>query len=209
MEERTIKSKGKSKVSAEADQAKIQYTIIAKDENQSTVAERLKDKSERMKLALDNEGLEDFYSIRYDIRERNQDENQKESKYVGVHSYTLSLNDVESVGSVIDILTNNSVDEIKNVEFELSDETYNECRKKAIKQAMENARMEAKAAAQAESYIINGIHSVNVEKTHRRPRGNNNAVMLSSISKEDTSTNIERDDVDVSAEVLVKYNITS
>lgn len=209
MEEKTIKSKGQSKVSAEADQANIQYTILARDKNQSTVAEQLKDKSERMKSALDSEGLDDYYSVRYDIREKNQDENQKESEYVGIHSYRLSLDDVDSVGSVIDTLTNNSVDEIKNVAFKLSDDTYNRCRKKAIKRAMGNARMEAKAAAQAESYNISGVYSVDVDKTHRRTRGNNNAVMLSSIPKEETTTNIKKGDVDVSAEVLVKYNITT
>lgn len=204
----TIRVSGNSTVKETPDQAVVDFSIVSEDDDQSVVVSDLDDVSKTVLSALEKEhGLrEEVTTRRFSVDQQSHHGEQKpENNYKGVHSYSVTVTDIEQVGSVIDTLATNGVESLRNVEFNLSHSKYKECREEAIKKAVQDARNEAEVAASAESLEIGTVIEMSVDQTHRNPVSRTSGVMLSSMTKESMSTDVKDEDVSVSVTVKVEY----
>lgn len=211
MTDSTVSVTGESTVTETPDQAAVSFSVVSEDDDQSVVVSELDDDSTTVLAALEEQhGLsEEVTTQRYSIdRQRSpHQEEVDEEDYRGIHAYTVTLTDTERVGDVIDTLVTNGADSLDNVEFNLSDSTYQECREEAIRGAVEDARNEARIAAEAENLVLNSVVEMNVDRTNRAPVSRSSGVALA-MSAEDVSTDVKNEDVSVSATVSVEYTLT-
>lgn len=209
MTDSTVSVSGDSTVSETPDQAVVSFSVVSEDDDQSVVVSDLDDVSKTVLSALEEEhGLsEEVTTQRFSVdRQTHHGEHDPENDYRGVHSYSVTLTDTGRVGSVIDTLVTNGVDTLDNVEFNLSESTYEECREEAIRGAVQDARHEAEVAADAEDLDLGAVVEMNVDRTHRNPVSRSSGVMLA-MSSQDMSTDVQNEDVSVSATVNVEYNL--
>lgn len=199
-----------STVEETPDQAVVDFSVVSEDDSQFVVVSDLDDISKTVLSALeeDHNLKEEVTTRSYSVDKlSHHGEKDPEHNYKGVHRYSVTIDDTEEVGSVIETLVKNNVETLGNVEFNLSRSTYEECREKAIKRAVQEARNEAEVAAGSESLELGSVIEMNVEQTHRSPVSRTSGVMLSSMSAEDMSTDVHNEDVSVSAVVEVEYQL--
>lgn len=207
-----INTNGQSTVHETPDVATINFSVTSKGDDQKGVAESMRSTSDELSDALESINVStDLHTENYNItnvrNNRRNSEEELDHNYEGNHSYSLSVEDIDSVGSIIDLLVNNGVSQIRQVHFELSEDTYSRLRNRAIEEAVENARLEAEIAAEAEELSINGVSEITVERTHQNPVSRGGDVMMA-MSVEDTSTEIKNDDASVTATVSIEYNLS-
>lgn len=208
--ESTVSVSGNSTVEETPDQAVVDFSVVSEGDDQSVIVSDLDDASKTVLSALEKEhGLrEEVTTRRFSVNQQsNHGENDPEYDYEGVHSYEVTVTDTEQVGSVIDTLVTNGVETLGNVEFNLSQSTYEECREKAIKRAVQEARNEAEVAASAESLELGTVIEMNIDQTHRTPVNRSTGVMLSAMSADNMSTDVQDENVSVSATVQVEYQL--
>lgn len=206
----TVSVSGNSTVEETPDQAVVDFSVVSENDDQSVVVSDLDDISRKVLSAL-----EEDHNLREQVTTRSFSVNQQshhgedepENDYKGVHRYSVTVTDTEQVGSVIDTLVTNGVETLGNVEFNLSQSTYEECREEAIKRAVQEARNEAEVAAGAEILKLGQVIEMNVDQTNRSPVRRTSGVMLSAMSAEDMSTDVQDEDVSVSALVEVEYQL--
>lgn len=208
--ESTVSVSGNSTVEETPDQAVVGFSVVSEGDDQSVVVSDIDDVSKTVLSALEEEhGLrEEVTTRRFSVnKQSNHLENEPEYDYEGVHSYEVTVTNTEQVGSVIDTLATNGVETLGNVEFNLSQSTYEECREEAIKRAVQEARSEAEVAAGAESLELGTVIEMNVDQTHRAPVNRPTGVMLSAMSADNMSTDVQDENVSVSATVQVEYQL--
>lgn len=206
----TVSVSGNSTVEETPDQAVVNFSVVSEDDDQSVVVSDLDDISKKVLSALEEEHdlREQVTTRRFSVdQQSHHGEDEPENDYKGVHSYSLTVTDTEQVGSVIDTLMTNGVETLDNVEFNLSQSTYKECREEAIKTAVQEARNEAEVAAGTELLQLGTVIEMNVERTNRSPVRRTSGVVLSSMSAEDMSSDVQNEDVSVSAVVEVEYQL--
>lgn len=205
----TVNVSGEYTVSETPDLAVVSFAIVSQDDDQSVVVSELDDVSRTVTAALeDHYGLsEEVTTQEFSVdRQTHRGDHDPENDYKGVHSYSVTLRDTEKVGDVIDTVVTNGADMLENVEFKLAQSTYEECREKAIRSAVRDARQEAEVAAATENLEPVSVVEMTVNRTHRNPVNRNSGVMLA-MSSQDMSTDVQNENVSVSATVDVEYNL--
>ena len=128
--ESTVSVSGNSIVEETPDQAVVDFSVVSEGDDQSVIVSDLDDASKTVLSALEEEhGLrEKVTTRRFSVNQQSHHgENDPEYDYEGVHSYEVTVTETEQVGSVIDTLVTNGVETLGNVEFNLSQSTYEEC----------------------------------------------------------------------------------
>ena len=169
----TITVGGNGQVQAQADRAVIRVGVLATGDEISTVRNQLSENATSMREALTSSGI-DSSQIRtnyYDIssEERYRGPEREGPKYRGTHSFTITIEDPETAGEVIDTAVSNGASEVDGVEFTLSPEKREQLREDALETAMENARSEAGTVAAAEDLQIAGVDRISTTEFDRRP----------------------------------------
>lgn len=211
MSELTVSVTGEGEVSEQPDQAMVHFSIIARHDDQSRVVSELSEKSTRVLESLEDEfGFTDevksqSFNIQ-DTRNRRRGDESPDYNFIGQHNYAVTVNDLDDVGITIDTVIGSGASEVKNVEFALSDETFKKCREEAIEIAVENARDQAEVAARAENLEIAGVSDMQVQRT-RPSNSMRSGQVMEALSADDTSTEIENEDVSVNASVSVDYQM--
>lgn len=206
----TVSITRESSVSEQPDQATINFSVISRHDDQKRVVSELNERSESVLQSLEsNFGFTDTvestgFNVN-DARSRTRDDSP-DYNYVGNYSFSVSVDDLSKVGSVIDTIMCSGASQVGHVNFGLSESTYEECRDKAIELAVQNARHEAEVAARAEKLNIMGVLQMEVQRTRRSGTGRSGEAMQA-LSVDDTQTQIKNEDVSVSATVSVDYQL--
>lgn len=194
------------------DQATLRVAVVTEGDSASQVRQQLADNGSQMREALREEGVSDdqIRTSRYDISRNHrarpgpEGERSDAPEYRGIHEFSVTLSDLDRVGTVIDTAVENGATQVDDVRFTLSSEKERELRSEALGDAMDNARTQADALAAAGDLQVTGVHSVSTTESHY-PRYQTAAVAADSGGG---GTAVESGPVTVSVQVQVTYNAT-
>lgn len=191
---------------AEPDQAVVNVAITAEGEELGPVRDELASGTEELTAALDDLGVE-YETADYDIDQRRHPREEREMPtYLGMHAFTVTLDDPDSTGDLID----EAVDAgavINNVRLTLSEESRQELRDEAIQAAMDDARHQADTIANASGLQVTGVSTVDASQQRFSPVSYDEA--RESGGDAAPPTQIETGTVSVTYAVDVTYNATS
>ena len=210
--EQNVEVTATGEATAEPDRATLRVAVTATGADSATVRDELANRNDALRTALTDWGLDedDIRTDRYDVRESYETrENPNRSRYQGVHSYAITVDDVDAVGEVIDVAVDAGADEVRRIEFGLSDEREREVREAAIENAMANAEGDATVLANSSGLDLSGAYSVSTANAGVRPYRVSDAAMAAESGGADgAATGIETGDVRVRVTVNVVYAAT-
>lgn len=206
----TVSVIGESSVSEQPDQATINFSVISRHDDQKRVVSELNERSEIVLESLESsfgftDSVESTGFNVNDARSRARDESP-DYNYVGNHSFSVTVDDLSNVGSVIDTVMSNGASQVGRVDFGLSESTYEDCRDEAIELAVQSARHEAEVASRAEELEIVGVLKMDVQRT-RIDGARRTGEAMQALSVDDTQTEIKNENVSVNATVSVEYQL--
>ena len=202
----TITVGASGQVQAEADRAVIQVGVVASGDDIETVREQLSSNASQMREALDEMGIDDsrvrtsYYDISTNRRYGPRD--SEEPAYRAIHSFSITVEDTERVGEVIDTAVTNGAHEVDGVQFTLSADKREELKQEALSEAMDTARNEAGTIADAEDLTVTGVDRVSTTEYRSRPYMAEQAALAGDGGG---GTSIDSGPVSVSASVNVVY----
>ncbi|WP_265110253.1 SIMPL domain-containing protein [Halosolutus halophilus] len=148
-------------VETEPDRATISIGIRARGDTAEAVRDELATRSEPLRETFDDLGLpdENVEEGRYRVHP-DRDRDGSEDGFRGSRSFTLTIDDVDRVGEVVDESIAAGADDVGRVNFTLQEETRSELRNDALDDALANADSEADHVAANREVEITGTKSV-------------------------------------------------
>lgn len=208
--EQSITVSANGEVEAQPDQAVVRVAVTATGEDSTTVRNEIGEKSDSVRNALAEYGLESdaIRTAHFDIRQERErtKEGTEYGNYRGVHAFEITVNDTDNAGEVVDLAVDNGADRVMGVSFTLSDEKREDLYQDALAEAMDNAETRANTLAEAGDLSVTETHSIISTNTRHR------AYQTETVAYAGDSaggTSIESGSVTVSADVRVAYNATS
>ncbi|MFB6233694.1 MAG: SIMPL domain-containing protein [Haloarculaceae archaeon] len=205
----TITVTGSAEKRAAPDRAVVEVSVEATGSSATAVRDELATQSEQLTQALLSSGIaeDQITTDQFSIRERREPPREGEKPaqpvYYGTHSFTIDIDNVNQVGSVIDTAIGGGADSVDRIEYTLSESKRTDLRQQALETAVSNARSEAELlAAQVDSRIVD-VRQVTTSGGGVSPRFVETAAALDSGG----STELQPGDVTVSAQVEVVYEI--
>ncbi|WP_280587470.1 SIMPL domain-containing protein [Halorubrum sp. Boch-26] len=206
--DRSIEVTADGESSAEPDRATIRVAVTATGDDSAAVRDELSAGDESLRAALIDWGLteDDIRTDRYDVRESYETrENPDQTTYQGVHSYALTIDDVDAVGEAIDVAVDAGANEVERIEFGLSEAGEREVRAAAIENAMANADDDAAVLANASGLEVTGAYRVSTADAGVTPYRVAESAMAGGDDGGGAATGIETGDVTVRVSVNVVY----
>lgn len=197
-------------VQAEPDQAVVRLAVEARDDDPADARSTVAENASNMRDALADLGLDDD-QVRtvgfhvFEDRERPRDpEAEPEITYRARHQFEVELDDVDRVGDVIDAAMAGGATTVNGVEFTLSAETRDDLQQAALRDAMDNARLQADTIADSADRSVTDVRSV----TAGDVRAPSQRVRLATMAEGDAGgTDLEPGSVTVTASVTVEYDV--
>lgn len=172
--ERTVTVTATGEVTAEADQAVVQVSVVARGDTAEVARARLAANVSTMRagLADANVSEDQIVTTGYDIFEERTDRppgdaNATDRQYVARQSFQITLADTDRVGAVVDAAVASGATQVEGVQFTLSEEARADARQEALQDAMDAARRNAETLAAAENLSVGG--ALHVTSTEVRP----------------------------------------
>jgi len=206
----TITVGASGQVQAQADRAVVRVGVVTSGDDIETVRQRLSSNTSQMRDALAEMGIDDsqirtgYYDISTNRRYGPRD--SEEPQYRAVHSFSITVEDTDSVGEVIDTAVTNGANEVDGVRFTLSPDRREELRQEALTEAMDSARGEASTIAAAEDLTVSGVDRVSTTEYNTRPHRYDEVALAADGGG---GTSINSGPVTVSASVTVVYETDS
>ncbi|APW96446.1 SIMPL domain-containing protein [Halobiforma lacisalsi AJ5] len=206
-DDRTITVGATGEVEADPDEATVDVGVEARGESAEAVAAELASGADELRATFDELGIPDdnVEERRYRISPvRRREDDTTEIR--GVHSFEVTIDDVDRVGDVIDAVAEGGADDIGRVNFTLGDDTRAELRKDALDEALANADEEAAHVADNRGVELEGTMSVATDDV--RVRTTSYATGYESAADDAGGaprTDIDADPVTVTASVTVEY----
>lgn len=208
--DRTITVSATGDAADSPDKAVVRVAATAEGDDPATVRDDLTSDAESLRNALDELGVE-YETIRYSIEEnrhpRPPERETDRAPYAGIHAYEVTLENPDDTGAVIDAAADSGA-EVMDVKFTLSEEKQTELRNTAIENAMDDARAQADAVADAGDLEVTEVSSVDASQRRYTPvRYEMEAA--DGAGSAAAATVVESGDVSVSYTVNVAYNATT
>jgi hypothetical protein len=207
--ERSIDVSASGEAVGEPDTATLRVAVTATGSTPDAVRDDLATGDNRLREALTEWGIDedDIRTDRYDVRETYESRDDPErDTYQGIHRYAITVDDVDAVGSVIDVAVDAGADEVQQIQFGLSEERERTVRDEAFENAMRNADADAETLAAASDLDVTGVYSVSTGDTGWTPYAVADAAVLESADDGGApATGIETGDVTVRVTVNVVY----
>lgn len=211
-ESRSITVSANGQAETEPDKAVLRLGVEAVSPDATEARTQVAENVSAVTAALTEIGIEEDqirttdYRIHRDDRPRNPEVERDEGPvFRARHVVVVDVNDVESVGQVIDTAVDAGATEIHNVQFTLAEETRQTLKNEALTAAMENARGQADTLATSAELSVVGVQDVSTTDYSRGPTVRYDVAYESAASG---STEINTGPVSVSAQVTVTYNAT-
>ncbi|WP_049906516.1 SIMPL domain-containing protein [Halorubrum aidingense] len=207
--ERSIDVSAGGEAVGEPDRATLRVAVTATGSTPEAVRDDLATGDSRLREALTEWGLDedDIRTDRYDVRETHESRDDPDREaYQGIHRYAIDVDDVDAVGSVIDVTVDAGADEVQQIQFGLSEERERDVRDEALENAMANADADAETLAAASDLDVTGVYSVSTGDASWTPYAVRDAAVLESADSGGApATGIETGDVTVRVTVNVVY----
>lgn len=214
-ESRTLTVSKSGEATAAPDKAVVHVSIEATGDSPSAVRTELSEGSAALNSGLVDAGIPEAnittgrFSI-YERRERpripegseTDGEVQETTRYEGSHAFRIEVDDVDSVGSVIDTAVESGADTVSRIEFTLSESRRAELREAALQSAIEAARNESAYVAGEVGQSVVGVKSVDTLGGGVAPVSRNYATAEAADA---ASTELQPDDVTVRATARITY----
>ena len=224
---RTITVSASGESVAEPDLARLRLGVESTGDDAAAVRSDLATRAAKLEASLLEYGLEedDLTTDRFRIRERydhdamradgveprTEAEAEEYRYYVGTHSYSVDVHDVDDVGDVIRAAVDDGeADEVGRIEFTLSADRRDELRDDALEEALEDARAEADfVATEVDASIVDAQHvdTSGADVSPVRERFERAEMAEDDVDAEAPGTELRPDDVTVRASVTVKYEM--
>jgi uncharacterized protein YggE len=207
---RTVTVTGSAEMQAAPDRAVIEASVEATGDSAAAVRDELSTRSDSLRQALRNAGLDDDqlttgrFAIRPQYNRREPGAEPEQTGYEGTHTTTIEVDDVDATGDVIDTAIDGGADSIGRIEYTLSASTRESLREDALKAAVDTARDEADVlAARVDSRVVS------VQQLNAAGGGLSPTYERYDVAEEASvgSTELQPDDVTVSASVEATYRI--
>jgi len=205
----TITVGASGQVQTQADKAVVRVAVVATGDDVETVRERLSTNASSMRSALSEMGINgsQVQTAYYDISSNRRYGVPAESDqpaYRAVHSFSITVNETDRAGEVIDTAVTNGANEVDGVEFTLSADKRQNLREQALRSAMDAARGEAGAIADQSDLTVTGVNRVSTTEYSR------STYQTEALAADGGGggTSIESGPVTVSASVTVVYDAT-
>ena len=143
---RTITVTGSAEMQAAPDRAVIEASVEATGDSAAAVRDALSTRSDSLRQALRNAGLDDDqlttgrFAIRPEYDRREPGAEPEPTGYEGTHTITIEVDDVDATGDVIDTAIDGGADSIGQIEYTLAESTRESLREDALKAAVDTAR---------------------------------------------------------------------
>jgi len=218
-ESRTLTVSKSGESTAAPDKAIVHVSIEATGDSASAVRNELSNRSAQLNDGLIAAGTseENITTGRFSIYERRErtripeggetgsdTEVRETTRYEGTHSFRIEVDDIDSVGSVIDTAVDSGADTVSHIEFTLSEERRAELRQAALDSAIEAARTESEFVAGEVDQSVVGVKNVDTSgggvSLVRRDYPTAEAA-------DSGSTELQPDDVTVRATARITYFI--
>ena len=128
----TVTVSGSGEVRAQADRAIVRVAVLSTGDDIESVRTDLSENATSMREALTDMGVDEsqIRTNHYDIssNERYGPRGEDEPRYRAIHSFTITVEDPDRVGEVIDTAVGNGASEIDRVQFTLSPEKREDLR---------------------------------------------------------------------------------
>ena len=216
-EGRTLTVSKSGEATAAPDKAIVHVSIEATGDSPSVVRTELSEGSAALNDGLVDAGIpeEDITTGRFSIYERRErprmpegsdsdSEFQETTRYEGSHSFRIEVDDVDSVGSVIDTAVESGADTVSRIEFTLSEARRAELREEALQSAIEAARNESEYVAGEVDQSVVGVKSVDTSGGGISPVSRDYPTAEAADSG---ATELQPDDVTVRATARITYVI--
>ena len=207
---RTVTVTGSAEMQAAPDRAVIEASVEATGDSAAAVRDALSTRSDSLRQALRNAGLDDDqlttgrFAIHPQYNRREPGAEPEQTGYEGTHTTTIEVDDVGTTGDVIDTAIDGGADSIGRIEYTLSASTRESLREDALKAAVDTARDEADVlAARVDSQVVS------VQQLNAAGGGLSPTYERYDVAEEASvgSTELQPDDVTVSASVEATYRI--
>jgi uncharacterized protein YggE len=213
--DRTISVSATGEAEASPDQAVVRVSVVSEGNTSSDVREDISTGAEELRTALDEIDA-DYETESYSIEQRRVRPDRRgepgspasegTSYYRGAHRFTITVDDTDTTGPVIDAATNAGA-EINDVRLTLSDDRRTELRDQAITDAMDDAQRQATTLAAAGDLSVTTVATIEASQGYYRP-----VRLETAAASGDGSAGgavIESGDVSVTYDVQVTYNATA
>lgn len=206
--DRTIEVAVEGEASSEPDQATLYVSVTASGEDPEAVRTELANGNEELRAALIDYGLDedDVRTERYYVRESRESRTEADvEEYRGEHRLAVDVDDVDSVGAVVDVAVDNGADTVGRISFGLSPEREAEIREEALNDAMDGAKDDASVLAAEAGLEVVGVVTISTADTRVDGHTARYTADVAHESAGDAATGIEAGDVDVTVQVRVVY----
>lgn len=208
---KTVEVVASGQVQVEPNRAVVRVAVTAADDSVEAVRQGLAENVSQMRASLREAGVdaEQITSSGYDIgRNYRHRDDPSEPKYQGRHMFVVTLNDTGRAGAVVVAAAEGGATQIDGVRFTISTDRRQEVRKRALADALSNARDRAGVIANGTGLALAGVQTARTVEVSADPyRAREFA--LASANAGGASTDIESGKVTVSTQVQVIYNATS
>ncbi len=223
-ETRTITVSDSGEAEAEPDMAVFETSVEERGDSAAEVRDNLSERSDELYDALIGYGLDedavttgDFdIGRQYDIRRFEEEhgrppESESEMEgytyYEGTHSFSVEVEAVDEVGSVIDTAIDAGADDISRINYTLSDEKQDTLREEAMEEALSAAETEAEFIASEVDATV--VEAKTIDSTDGGVSPYRTSLDMDDAADDDMDieTELHPDDVSVSASVKVTYRI--
>lgn len=203
----TVEVYGSAAIEVEPDVAYINIGVNTENEDPSIAQKLNKTKMDKIIKALKSEGLtdEELKTLNYSIRKSYNypKEGEREEYYVVSNTLKITINDLSTVGRIIDVSSNAGANNINNIQFSIKDDSefYNE----ALKLAMESAKGKAESIMSTFNETTISPKSV-IEISSNAGITRSSEVMMEGKGAYDSvETPIQSGDISINARVRVIY----
>jgi uncharacterized protein YggE len=209
--DRTIAVDATGSADAAPDRAIVHVSATAEGEEPGAVRDELASDSEALRSNLEEAGVteDEYKTTEYRIGQprRPPREGSEPTGYEGVHSFEVTLDDPDDVGSVIDAAADADA-EVDHVEFTLSEAVREDLRNEAIANAMGDARTQAETIATNGGLHVTSVRRVDASQQHFRPV-RYDLPAAAEANGGSAATSVTTGEVSVEYGVQVTYNATA
>lgn len=184
---------------ADPDRALVFVAVVATGDTATDVRDQLATDADGMRAALREAGVADdqVRTASYSISQTYESRETETPRYRGYHGFQVTLDDIESVGAVVDAAVSGGASQVERVQFTLSEEREREVRAAALSDAMANADAQAAALADAGDLTLGGVTAVSTSQGYGGP--------VFESAADGARTSFETGPVSVTVQVQVTY----
>lgn len=202
----TIEVGGTGVVETEPDMATLSVSVEAHDRDDAdAVVRELAARSDQLVEDLTDAGIpeENITTTRYSLGE-----SSRRNRYEGQHRFTVEVDDPDEVGTIIDVVADSEADEIRRINFTLSEEKREELYDEAVERAVEDARAEAELFTAAAGTSLGDPVSINAANTGVSPFSRTFSLEATADTDDAAPvTALQQGEVSVSAQATIEYEM--